>query len=220
MLPEQPTRIEGGGGSRVKLIVGLGSPGAKYRDTRHNVGFEVVDELARRRRLEFGASPTDALMARERGPGALVMLAKPLTYMNRSGGAVAALQRFYRIDPEELLVVADDVNLPVGRLRARRRGSDGGHNGFASIIEALGNDDFARLRIGVGRGRTGRQLASHVLARFDEPEHDEIATALARAADAVEAFVDDGIDVMMNRFNQNPEAAPDAKPEPKRVGTS
>jgi PTH1 family peptidyl-tRNA hydrolase len=191
----------------VKLIVGLGNPGAQYRGTRHNVGFEVVDELARRRWLEFGSSPTDALMARERGPDRQVMLAKPLTYMNRSGGAVAALQRYYRIDPGRLLVVADDVNLPVGRLRARRGGSDGGHNGFASIIQVLGTDAFARLRVGVGRGHTERRLASHVLARFDEREQQEIAASITRAADAVEAFVDDGIDAMMNRFNRKPEAA-------------
>ena len=190
----------------MKLIVGLGNPGARYRGTRHNVGFEVVDELARRRGLDFGSSPTDAVLARERGPDARVMLAKPLTYMNRSGGAVAALRHYYRIEPGALLVVADDVNLAVGRLRARRRGSDGGHNGFASIIEALGNDAFARLRIGVGRGRAERRLSSHVLARFDAPEQEEIAAALERAADAVEAFVGDGIDAMMNRFNRKSEA--------------
>jgi PTH1 family peptidyl-tRNA hydrolase len=200
----------------VKLIVGLGNPGAQYRGTRHNVGFEVVDELARRRWLEFGSSPTDALMARERGPDRQVMLAKPLTYMNRSGGAVAALQRYYRIDPGRLLVVADDVNLPVGRLRARRGGSDGGHNGFASIIQVLGTDAFARLRVGVGRGHTERRLASHVLARFDEREQQEIAASITRAADAVEAFVDDGIDAMMNRFNRDPEAAHEAAPGAKQ----
>ena len=203
----------------MKLIVGLGNPGAKYRGTRHNVGFEVVEDLARRRRLEFESSPTDALMARERGPGAQVMLVKPLTYMNRSGGAVAALRRYYRIEPGGLLVVADDVNLPVGRLRARRRGSDGGHNGFASIIEALGTEAFPRLRVGVGRGRTERRLASHVLARFDAQEQEEIATAVARAADAVEAFVGDGIDAMMNRFNRKPEAADGATRESEGAGT-
>lgn len=196
----------------MKLIVGLGNPGAKYRGTRHNVGFEVVDELARRRGLEFGSSPTDALMARERGPGARVMLAKPLTYMNRSGSAVAVLTHYYRIEPSALLVVADDVNLPVGRLRARRRGSDGGHNGFASIIAELGSDAFARLRIGVGRGHAERRLASHVLARFDAREQEDIAAALERAADAVEAFVGDGIDAMMNRFNRKTEAAQESAP--------
>lgn len=190
----------------MKLIVGLGNPGDRYRGTRHNVGFEVVDELARRRGLAFESSPTDALMARERGPDAQVMLAKPLTYMNRSGSAVAVLAHYYRIEPGALLVVADDVNLPVGRLRARRRGSDGGHNGFASIIAALGSDAFARLRIGVGRGHAERRLASHVLARFDASEQDDVAASLERAADAVEAFVDDGIDAMMNRFNRKTEA--------------
>ena len=196
----------------MKLIVGLGNPGAKYRGTRHNVGFEVVDELARRRGLEFGSSPTDALMARERGPGARVMLAKPLTYMNRSGSAVAVLTHYYRIEPSALLVVADDVNLPVGRLRARRRGSDGGHNGFASIIAELGSDAFARLRIGVGRGHAERRLASHVLARFDTREQEDVAAALERAAGAVEAFVVDGIDAMMNRFNRKAEAAQESAP--------
>ena len=194
----------------MKLIVGLGNPGARYRGTRHNVGFDVVDEIARRRGLEFGGSPTDALMARERGPDAEVMLAKPLTFMNRSGGAVAALRHYYRIEPGGLLVVADDVNLPLGRLRARRRGSDGGHNGFASIIEALGTDAFPRLRVGVGRGRAERRLASHVLARFDTPEREEATIAVERAADAVETFVGDGIDAMMNRFNRKPEGTPEA----------
>ena len=194
---------------KLKLIVGLGNPGAKYRGTRHNVGFEVVDELARRRGLEFGSSPADALLARERGPGARVMLAKPLTFMNLSGGAVAALQRYYRVEPEALLVVADDVNLPVGRLRGRRKGSDGGHNGLASISGALGGEAFARLRIGVGRGRSERRLSSHVLARFDESEREDAAAAIARAADAVEAFVDDGIETMMNRFNRKQEAVPE-----------
>lgn len=188
----------------MRLIVGLGNPGSRYRGTRHNVGFQVVDVVARRLELEFESAPADALLARQRGPGARVMLAKPLTYMNRSGGAVTALSRYYRIEPDGLLVVADDVNLPVGRLRARRRGSDGGHNGFGSIIQALGTDAFARLRVGVGRGLVERRLASHVLARFAEAEQEEIASAVARAADAVEAFLGDGIDAMMNRFNRNP----------------
>jgi PTH1 family peptidyl-tRNA hydrolase len=185
----------------VKLIVGLGNPGTRYRGTRHNVGFDVVDELARRRGLDFEGSPTDALMARERGPDAEVMLAKPLTYMNRSGGAVQALRHYFRIEPEALLVVADDVNLPLGRLRGRKSGSAGGHNGFASIITSLGTGDFARLRVGVGRGDSRRSLTAHVLARFAADEREEVEAAVERAADAVETFVEDGIDRMMNRFN-------------------
>lgn len=193
----------------MKLIIGLGNPGSKYRGTRHNVGFEVVDELARRLDMVFESSPTEALMARQRGPDAQMMLAKPLTYMNRSGGAVTALMRYYRIAVGDVLVVTDDANLPLGRLRARSGGSDGGHNGLSSVIESLGADTFARLRIGVGHGEPRRGLANHVLARFDEAEREEITTAVVRAADAVGAFVGDGIDVMMNRFNRKDEAGRD-----------
>ena len=185
----------------MRLVVGLGNPGSRYRGTRHNVGFEVVDVLARRFELEFESAPADALLARQRGPGARVMLAKPLTYMNRSGGAVQALRHYFRIEPEALLVVADDVNLPLGRLRGRKHGSDGGHNGFASIIASLGTGEFARLRVGVGRGDARRSLTAHVLAGFDGDEREEMEAAIERAADAVETFVEDGIDRMMNRFN-------------------
>ena len=122
----------------MKLIVGLGNPGARYAGTRHNVGFDVVDEVARRRALAFESSPAEALMARERGPGARLMLAKPLTFMNLSGRAVGDLVRYYRFDLDDVLIVADDVNLPLGRLRARRGGSDGGHNGLRSVIDVLG----------------------------------------------------------------------------------
>ena len=193
----------------MKLIVGLGNPGSKYRGTRHNVGFEVVDLVARRRGLTFESGPGEAVIARERGPRALVMLAKPLTYMNVSGGAVQTLGHYYRIEPGALLVVADDVNLSLGRLRARPSGSDGGHNGLGSIIDSLGTDQFARLRVGVGRGDRRRDVADHVLARFEGAEREEIDRAIARAADAIETFVDDGIDTMMNRFNRKEDAGGD-----------
>ncbi len=184
----------------MKLIVGLGNPGARYAGTRHNVGFDVVDEVARRRALAFGSSPAEALMARERGPGARLMLAKPLTFMNLSGRAVGELVRYYRFDRDDVLIVADDVNLPLGRLRARRGGSDGGHNGLRSVVDVLGTA-FARLRIGVDRGDRRRDLANHVLATFDEAELETIRPAIGTAGDAVEVFVTDGIDVAMNRFN-------------------
>ena len=194
----------------MKLIVGLGNPGAKYRGTRHNVGFDVVDLVAARRGLAFAACPVAALMARERGPETRVMLAKPLTFMNLSGGAVQGLRHYYRIEPEALLVVADDANLPLGKLRARPQGSDGGHNGLGSIIESLGTDQFARLRVGVGRGDDRRALADHVLARFDAEEGEEVDWAIDRAAEAVEAFVEHGIDTMMNRFNRSEEEEAEA----------
>ncbi len=186
----------------MKLIIGLGNPGRRYRDTRHNVGFGVVDELARRTGAEFEAAPADALMARANAGGESVILAKPLTLMNLSGAAVADLAHYYRIDTAGLLVVADDVNLPLGRLRARAQGSDGGHKGLRSIIERLGSEDFARLRVGVGRGDPRRELADHVLARFDPEERPIVDEAILRAADAAGVFVTDGIDAMMNRFNR------------------
>jgi PTH1 family peptidyl-tRNA hydrolase len=186
----------------LKLICGLGNPGSRYQGTRHNVGFDVIDEVARRRGLTFESSPVEAVVARTRGPGAAVMLVKPLTFMNLSGQAVRGLTSYFRIGVGDILVVTDDVNLPVGRLRGRVRGSEGGHNGLRSVIDELGTNEFARLRIGVGRGDDRWDLADHVLARFEDDERELIATAVSRAADAVDTFVMDGIEVVMNRFNR------------------
>ena len=185
----------------MKLIVGLGNPGSKYRGTRHNLGFEVVDEVARRRELTFESSPADAVMARERRPDAHLMLAKPMTFMNRSGDAVGVLSRYFRVEPRDILIVVDDASLPIGRLRARQDGSDGGHNGLQSVILALATHEFPRLRIGVGLGQSQRDLADHVLARFAPDEIATIGEMILRAADAVELFVESGITSVMNRFN-------------------
>jgi PTH1 family peptidyl-tRNA hydrolase len=195
----------------VKAIVGLGNPGPKYAGTRHNIGFAVVDELARRAAIEFVSAPADALVARRRrngaavagpesGPGVEVLLAKPLTFMNNSGQAIGDLLRYFKIGVADLLVVVDEVQLPLGRLRVRTRGSAGGHNGLKSTIAHVG-EDFARLRIGVGRGDSRRDLADHVLARFDGGESAEVARIIARAADAAEMFVTAGVAAMMNTFN-------------------
>jgi PTH1 family peptidyl-tRNA hydrolase len=191
----------------VKLIVGLGNPGAKFRGTRHNIGFAVVDELARRARVEFDSSPVEALVARirslETASGASadpVLLAKPLTFMNASGEAVGGLVRYFKIEPADFLVVVDEVQLPLGRLRARAHGSAGGHNGLKSVIAHLG-DEFARLRVGVGRGEARRDLADHVLARFDPDEAAEAGRMAARAADASEMFITSGIEAVMNAYN-------------------
>ena len=195
----------------MKLIVGLGNPGSQYRGTRHNVGFEVVDELARRRGLAFESSPAEAVMARARGPGRGVMLAKPLTFMNLSGQAVGVLARYYRIAINDVLVVTDDANLPLGRLRARPGGSDGGHNGLRSVIALLGTDQVPRLRVGVGRGDQRRDLADHVLAGFEDAEREAISAAIGRAADAAELFVNEGMTPVMDHFNQA-ESAGDSSP--------
>jgi PTH1 family peptidyl-tRNA hydrolase len=185
----------------LKLLVGLGNPGPQYHGTRHNIGFAVVDELARRAGVRFESSPVDALIARIRTPeGEPVMLAKPLTSMNRSGEAVGGLMRYFKVAPADVLVIVDEVQLPLARLRARPQGSAGGHNGLKSIVEHLG-PDFARLRVGVGRGDVRRDLADHVLAKFDRDEAGEVQTMMERAADAAETFISGGIDMVMNRFN-------------------
>ncbi len=185
----------------MKLIVGLGNPGSQYGGTRHNLGFEVVDEVARRRGLAFESSPANAVMARERGPDAQLILAKPMTFMNRSGDAVGVLSRYFRVETGDILIVVDDANLPLGRLRARPNGSDGGHNGLRSVILALATLEFPRVKMGVGRGETQRDLADHVLSRFSPDERATIDEMTMRAADAVELFTESGITMVMNRFN-------------------
>lgn len=190
----------------MKLIVGLGNPGREYRETRHNVGFMVIDEIARRYDLTLGMAPAqvpEALVAKKYGPEPL-LVAKPLTYMNRSGDAVGPLMRYYDIAPADLLVVVDEAALPFGRLRARARGSAGGHNGLKSIIDRIGTIEFARLRLGVGRGDPRRDLADHVLAKFESGERAELEQFITRAADAAEMFAVEGIEQVMNAYN--PEA--------------
>jgi PTH1 family peptidyl-tRNA hydrolase len=184
----------------MKAIVGLGNPGAKYRGTRHNAGFAVADELAGRARVEFESAPVGALVARWRRPDDVVLLAKPLTFMNESGQAVGELVRYFKIDVSDLLLIVDEVHLPLGKIRARARGSAGGHNGLKSVIAHLG-DQFARLRIGVGRGDSRRDLADHVLSRFETEEIAEVGRMTTRAADAAEMFITSGIEAVMNAYN-------------------
>ena len=156
--------------------------------------------MSERHGLAWESAPAEAVMAKWRGAGAL--LVKPLTFMNLSGHAIGDLLRYFKIDVPDLLVVVDEVQLELGRLRARPNGSAGGHNGLKSLIQQLGTNEFARLRIGVGRGDQRRDLADHVLATFDKDERPVITDAIARAADAVELFVNEGIGPMMNRFNR------------------
>ena len=163
----------------MKLVVGLGNPGAKYADTRHNVGFAAVDVLATRHGLQWESAPrgAEALVANWRAGGAI--FAKPLTFMNLSGQAVVPLLQFYKIELADLLVLVDEVQLETGRVRIRPEGSAGGHNGLKSLIASLGTLGFPRLRIGVGRGDTRRDLANHVLARFEPDERSVIVDAIA-----------------------------------------
>ena len=187
----------------MRLIVGLGNPGKEYRETRHNVGFKVVDEIARRHNLALAMAPSqvpDAFIAKKYGPEPL-LVAKPLTFVNRSGDAIAALSRYYDIAPADLLVVVDEVALPFGRLRARARGSAGGHNGLKSVVERLGTTEFPRLRLGVGRGDSRRDLADHVLSKFEAEEQSALEEFITRAADAAEVFAAEGIEKVMNTYN-------------------
>lgn len=190
----------------MRLIVGLGNPGREYRETRHNVGFMVADELARRHHLTWAMAPgqvPETFVAKRFGEPAW-MLAKPLTYMNRSGEAVAALARYYDIAASDLLVVVDEVALPFTRLRARARGSAGGHNGLKSIIAGLGSTEFPRLRLGVGRGDARRNLADHVLAKFEKGEAADLEMLISRAADAAEMFAVADIEKVMSTYNPDP----------------
>jgi len=197
----------------VKLVVGLGNPGARYELTRHNVGFQVIDELARRWHVDQWRNEHQALVAKVRLGDEHVLVAKPMTFMNLSGESVSGLAGFYKVSLPDTLVVLDEVALPLGRVRAGRGGSDGGHNGLKSILGHLGTRDVPRLRIGVGRGDGRRELADHVLGTFVGDERDQVEAAVLRAADASVIFVTEGIERVMNAFN-----AANDKQDPGAVG--
>jgi PTH1 family peptidyl-tRNA hydrolase len=183
------------------LIVGLGNPGREYVSNRHNVGFQVVDHLAARHGLAFRKLQSKAFVTSGKIAGRSVILAKPQSYMNLSGGPVASLQRFYKVTLDHLLVICDDIDLPVGTLRLRPFGGSGGQNGMKSIIERLGSEVFPRLRIGIGRPPGRMDPAAYVLQDFDRVQLTVIDAAYGRAADAVEAWLIDGIELAMSRFN-------------------
>ncbi len=190
----------------MKLVVGLGNPGREYEQTRHNVGFLAVEEMARRagaswrRSLRFPVRTATIRLP----DGPEMILAEPLTYMNASGDAVGPLARKRGIAPDDLLVVYDDADLPAGALRIRPFGGPGGHNGMRSIIAALGSDRFARIRIGIGRGG-GTELVEHVLASFTPDEWTTMNETIRRGADAALCWAVEGIEPAMNRFNRRSE---------------
>jgi PTH1 family peptidyl-tRNA hydrolase len=185
----------------MKLIVGLGNPGRKYEGTRHNVGFAVAEELARRHgqgkaRQAFDGEVADAVLE-----GTRALLLCPHTFMNVSGRSVVRARDFYKLDNSDILVVCDDFNLPLGKLRVRVKGSSGGQNGLADVIRALGTDEVPRLRIGVGEVPAGWNAADFVLSKFSKKELAEIEPAVWRAADAVSLWARQGIQECMNRYN-------------------
>lgn len=188
----------------MKLVVGLGNPGRKYAETRHNVGFDVVEQVASRHVAEPWRLKFDAEIAEVEICGERTLLLRPQTLMNRSGQAVQAAVAFYKLPPEELLVVCDDFNLPLGRLRMRTDGSSGGQKGLQHITQLLGTQEIDRLRIGIGPVPTEWDAADFVLGKFTKAEKVTIAPVIDRSADAVCCWVEQGIAAAMNRYNALP----------------
>ena len=205
------------------LIVGLGNPGREYANTRHNIGFRCVDALAARHSLAFDdKKKSKAKIALGSIQGHRVLLAKPQTYMNLSGSAVQGLAAFYQIPPAQIMIIFDDLDLPVGALRIRPKGGSGGHKGVTDIIQRLGTQDFPRIRVGIGRPDTPMDPASYVLRPFDGPDEAEVAGAVERVILVVETWLTDSIDLAMNRYNGSPEdiAQRAARPAPPTAPTS
>jgi PTH1 family peptidyl-tRNA hydrolase len=186
----------------LKLVVGLGNPGYEYYLTPHNLGFMAVDRFAQTCGVEINRAEGQALTARTVVDDAEVILAKPQTYMNLSGLSVARLTTRYQILPENLLVLVDDVNIPLGMLRIRGRGSAGGHNGLKSIIGATGSDGFARVRMGVGPEHPPRNVVAYVLGRFRNADLETVAEMVDRAAEAVHVILCEGLGPAMNHYNK------------------
>ena len=183
------------------LVAGLGNPGAKYTNTRHNAGFNSIDALADRFHIDVSEKKHKALCGRGAIEGQKVVLLKPQTFMNLSGESIQAAAAYYKLSPEAVLVIYDDINLDVGRLRVREKGSAGGHNGMKSIISCLGSDQFPRIRIGVGDKPSRMDLADYVLGRFPEEELADVREAIDRAARAAALIVNGQMSEAMNQFN-------------------
>ncbi|WP_163972091.1 aminoacyl-tRNA hydrolase [Oceanobacillus halotolerans] len=185
----------------MKCIAGLGNPGKKYENTRHNVGFMVIDELAKRHNWQLNKQKYNGNYAIERLNGEKVMVLQPQTYMNLSGEAVRPLLDYFDIPVEDVLIIYDDLDLPTGKIRLRQKGGHGGHNGIRSVIDHLGTKDFKRIRIGVGRP-ISQSIIDYVLGTFPKSEMDNVATSIQKSADACETWLTTPFDQVMNEFNQ------------------
>jgi PTH1 family peptidyl-tRNA hydrolase len=201
-------------------IIGLGNPGPGYRESRHNVGFWVLERLAATAHAALVGDRSGALVARTQLADRRVFLAQPQSYMNLSGGPTQALLHYYRIPPPRLIVVHDDMDLPLGWLRVKRGGGHGGHNGLRSIHQALGTADYLRVKVGIGRPRPGMDATSHVLGKLAPDERTLLEEACERAADAVITILQHGVTTAMNRFNAAPQEDADkpsaSQPPPKK----
>ena len=201
----------------MKMVVGLGNPGRKYAGTRHNVGFEVITELARRYdvgrpKSKFNGEFAETIIQNEK-----TILVCPLTFMNLSGQTVRAAVDFFKLELQDLLIICDDFNLALGRIRMKPHGSAGGQNGLDDIIQRLGTRDFSRLRLGVGTPPPNWDVSNYVLGKFAPEDRDTIEKAIVRCADATEAWIADGISSAMNRFNADPEKANKTKEKQSEI---
>ena len=184
------------------VIVGLGNPSKKYDKTRHNIGFDVIDELASKLDIDVKTKRYRSLCGIGNYAGEKVVLVKPQTYMNSSGEAVKRIVSFYKLDPnKDLIVISDDINLDIGRMRIRKSGSAGGHNGLKNIIAHLKTEDFTRVRVGVGENGGSTELIKHVLGKFNRKDRAKIDEAIIQAADATEMIITDGEEAAMNKYN-------------------
>lgn len=192
------------------IVVGLGNPGKKYENTKHNIGFITLDFLAEKNDIKINKIKHKALVGEGTVSGQKVLLVKPQTYMNLSGNSVREVMEYYKVEPEKLIVIYDDVDLPMGRLRIRKKGSAGTHNGMKSIIYDLQEEGFPRVRIGIGKERK-MSLAGYVLGGFAKEERNLMENAVERAAQAIECMIEKGIDIAMGEYNVKPSAEGEAK---------
>lgn len=189
----------------MKVIVGLGNPGKKYENTRHNIGFAAIDYIAEKEGININTGKHKALVGSGYIDGVKVLLVKPQTFMNLSGESLRPIMDFYKLEPEDFLVIFDDIDLDVGRIRIRRKGSAGGHNGIKSIISHLGSMEFPRIKIGVGAKPPGYDLADYVLGHFSKAEQSQMEDGFDRAADAARMIVAGDIGGAMSRYNRKME---------------
>ena len=185
----------------MKVIAGLGNPTTKYEGTRHNMGFSAIYQIADRYNIKMNILNHKALIGTGIIAGEKVMLVMPQTFMNLSGESIGEILRYYKLTPEDLIVLYDDIDLDIGKLRIRAKGSAGGHNGIKNIIAHIGTTEFDRVRIGVGHKPEGRDLADYVLSRFSSEELPVVRDSVSKAADAIEVIITTGIDAAMNKFN-------------------
>lgn len=186
----------------MKCIVGLGNPGKKYDGTRHNVGFAVIDELIKRHQIKLDQSKFKGHFAIETLFGEKVIFLKPQTFMNLSGESLRPLMDFYKIEPKDVLVIFDDLDLPVGKIRLRQKGGHGGHNGIRSIIDHLGTKEFKRIRIGVGRPTNNMPIVNYVLSPFTPEQQEDVQTTINKSADACDEWIQTPFSDVMNEYNQ------------------